>query len=108
MTGPSLTSDNWLVRAERYYEQAWEGIVVLPRSFGQVMAVAAPVYQDIHRSIRRNGYDNFHRRAYTSLARKLWLAARGRWRLARLKRRQPAALAEIASPALGQEGGLLS
>ena len=77
-------------RAEGYYEQAWEGIVVLPRRFGQVMAVAAPVYRGIHRSIRRNGYDNFHRRAYTSFARKLWLAVHGRWRLARLKRRHPA------------------
>ena len=79
--------DTLMMLADRYYEQAWEGIAVLPLSFGRVMAVAAPVYQGIHRSIRRNGYDNFRRRAYTSLPTKLWLGMQGRWQLVRLKRR---------------------
>ena len=110
--GPTLPAYHQLVealmaRAERYYEEAWEGIVLLPRRFGQVMAVAAPVYRGIHRSIRRNGYDNFRRRAYTSFTRKLWLAVQGRWRLSRLKRRSAKMLREIRSSALGREGSVL-
>jgi len=71
--------------AEQYYDHAWEGILVLPPSFGRVVAVASEVYRGIHRDIRRHGYDNFHHRACTSVWEKVWLSLRARWRLLHLQ-----------------------
>lgn len=61
--------------AQADYDLAAEGIVRLPREFRRAAAVASAVYQGIHRAIRRNGYDNVRRRAYTSQSRKVVLAA---------------------------------
>ena len=72
--------DELMALAEDSYDQAWEGIVVLPKSFGRVVAVAAEVYRGIHRGIRRNGYDNFNHRARTTLAEKIRLGLWARWR----------------------------
>jgi phytoene/squalene synthetase len=43
------------------------------------VAVAAAVYEGIHDVIRRNGYDNVHRRAVTSTGNKVALAASALW-----------------------------
>lgn len=94
--------DELMTLAERYYDQAWEGIVVLPKPFGRVVAVAADVYRGIHRSLRRNGYDNFNRRARTTVGEKIRIGAGARWRLIHLrcerrKAQAPAPIPEIKS-----------
>ena len=60
--------------ADEDYELADAALPYLPRSFGRAAAVASAVYRGIHREIRRNDYDNFTRRAYTSGSRKIALA----------------------------------
>lgn len=63
--------------ADAYYERAWPGIRVLPGFFRRPVAAAAAAYRGIHREVKRNGYDNLRRRAYTSTAAKLVLALKG-------------------------------
>jgi 15-cis-phytoene synthase len=63
-------------RAEADYRRAQEGIGALPPFFARAVAVAGQVYEGIHREVRRNGYDNLTRRAYTSRWRKVALGAR--------------------------------
>jgi 15-cis-phytoene synthase len=58
--------------AERDYARAFEAIPELPAFFRRPVAVAGRVYRAIHREIRKNDYDNLHRRAWTSLPRKVW------------------------------------
>jgi phytoene synthase len=69
-----------IAKADAYYERAWPGIRKLPGSFRRPVAAAASAYRGIHREIRRNGHDNLRRRAHTSRARKVALAAVGLWR----------------------------
>ena len=57
------------------YARAREAIPYLPPSFGRSVAVAAAVYEGILRAIRRNRHDNFKRRAMTTTASKVALAA---------------------------------
>ena len=76
-----------MVLAEEDYAAAVAAIPMLPTTLGRPVAVAAQVYRGIHREIRRNGYDNLRRRAYTSSMRKGLLAASGLWRLERARRR---------------------
>lgn len=64
-----------MAQADTDYALAAEAIPFLPQPFGRSVAVAAAVYSDIHSAIRQNGYDNFTRRARTTLPRKLVLAA---------------------------------
>ena len=61
--------------ADADYQLAAEAIRRLPREFRRAAAVASEIYQGIHRAIRRNGYDNVRRRAYTTQSRKAVLAA---------------------------------
>lgn len=61
--------------ADADYRLADEGIPHLPSEFRRAAAVASTVYRGIHGAIRRNGYDNFSRRAYTTHIRKVFLAA---------------------------------
>lgn len=79
--------EDLMARAEAAYAVAFEGVPALPHAFGRSVAVAASAYRGIHAAIRRNGYDNFHRRAYTRPLDKAVLAARGLFELARLRRR---------------------
>ncbi len=74
-------------QADADYRYAFRGLAGVPRSFARASAVAAEVYRGIHRAIRRNGYDNFRRRAYTRGPEKVLLAARGLYRLRRVRRR---------------------
>jgi phytoene synthase len=60
-------------RADRLYEEAWSGITRLPLRMGVAIAIAARTYRGIHGSVRRNNYDTLHKRAYTTLARKVAL-----------------------------------
>lgn len=70
-----------MARTEAYYNHAAQGVARLAAGRWGVMA-ALEVYRAIHNSIRRNGYDVFNKRATTSKAQKLGLAARAQWRLA--------------------------
>lgn len=61
--------------ADDDYDRATEAIPLLPREFRRAAAVSGAVYRGIHGAIRRNGYDNVTRRAYTTRLRKGVLAA---------------------------------
>jgi phytoene synthase len=63
--------------ADRHYEAAFGALPDLPPFFARPVAVAARVYQGIHDEIRKAGYDNGTRRAYTRLTRKLGLGVAG-------------------------------
>jgi phytoene synthase len=63
--------------AEHWYHIAWPGIRALPGWYRRPVAAAAEAYRGIHREIRRQEWDNLHRRARTTLPRKLVLAAAG-------------------------------
>ncbi len=51
--------------ADSGYGAAFQALPRLPAGYRRAMAVAARVYQGIHREIRRNGYDTLRRRART-------------------------------------------
>ncbi len=70
-------------QADAHYARAFETLPALPASLRRPVAVAARAYQGIHDEIRRNGYDNFRRRAATSFDRKLVLGLGGLWGLRR-------------------------
>ena len=70
-----------MARTDDYYRHAARGVPRLAAGRWGVMA-GLEVYRAIHHSIRRNGYDVFSKRATTSKAQKLGLAARAQWRLA--------------------------
>jgi phytoene synthase len=61
--------------AARHYRLAREGMSALPPDFRRGVSIASAVYEGIIDEIRRNGYDNLRRRARTTTARKLTLAA---------------------------------
>jgi phytoene synthase len=65
--------------AEAGYDAGREAMPMLPANFRHSVAVAAAVYEGIHDVIRRNGYDNVHRRAVTSAGNKVALAASALW-----------------------------
>ena len=69
--------------ADAGYERADEAIPYLPKDFRRAAAVSSAVYRGIHGAIRRNGYDNFRRRASTSRSRKAMLALNAMVSLAR-------------------------
>ncbi len=69
-----------LRRAERLYEQGVAGIAYLPKDCQFAVLLAAVLYADHHRLIRAQGYDTVSSRPTLSLHRKLWLAAKTRWR----------------------------
>jgi phytoene synthase len=66
-----------LDEADRYYESAVVGLSSLPFRSAWAVATAKEVYQDIGRVIRARGAGAWDRRAATSKARKLALAAKG-------------------------------
>jgi 15-cis-phytoene synthase len=65
------------------YDRAAEAIPLLPPEFRRAAAVSSAVYRGIHAAIRRNGYDNVGRRAYTTGLRKAMLAVSAVFSLAR-------------------------
>jgi phytoene synthase len=67
----------------RDYRLAREALPGLPPAFRRSVAVAAAVYEGILTAIRRNGYDNFGQRAFTTTTRKMALAAEALWSAAR-------------------------
>lgn len=63
-------------RAEALYARALPAIFRLPEGFRRPILVSALVYRDIHTALRKNGCENFARRARTTLPRKMWLGLR--------------------------------
>lgn len=76
-----------MAEADAEYRKAFSGIPHLPSFFQGPVAVAASAYQGIHDEIRKNGFDNLNRRARTSVLRKVFLGARGLFRLWRFRKR---------------------
>jgi phytoene synthase len=74
--------------ADALYARADAGIELLPRDCRLPIRAARLVYSDIHRSIRRNGFDTVTRRAYVTKPRKLLLVARA-WMGGLVARRTP-------------------
>lgn len=72
-------SEELMAVAARDYRSAREVFPHLPGDFRRAAAVSAAVYEGIHGAIRRNGYDNVRRRAVTTAARKVALAAGALW-----------------------------
>ena len=64
-----------IVLADSDYDRADDAIPRLPIEFRRAAGVASAVYRGIHDAIRRNGYDNLTRRAYTTRSQKVILAA---------------------------------
>jgi phytoene synthase len=91
--------------ADAAYREAFAAVPALPAHFQKPVAVAAFVYRGIHDSIRRNGYDNLTRRAFTTRADKLRLAAVALVELRRVRRRSIGATARTAPSALPVLGG---
>ncbi|SNR37566.1 phytoene/squalene synthase family protein [Halorubrum vacuolatum] len=69
-----------LSRTERLYEEGVAGIKYLPADCQFAVLLAAVLYADHHRLIRRRGYDTLTATPQLSTPRKLWLLAHTRWR----------------------------
>lgn len=72
--------------ADAWYREAFVAIPALPRRIQAPIAVAAHVYRGIHDGIRRNGYENFTRRAHTTRVAKARLALAALTELRRVRR----------------------
>jgi phytoene synthase len=68
-----------LSRTEALYEEGVAGIKYLPDDCQFAVLLAAVLYADHHRSIRRLDYDVLSETPSLSTPRKLWLLARTRW-----------------------------
>ena len=91
--------------AEYDYQEAFPAIAALPDFFQRPVAVAAHVYRGIHTVIRKNGYDNLGRRAFTSLPRKGVLAGEALLALRKVRRdHRPGAPLTTPRPWLAREG----
>jgi 15-cis-phytoene synthase len=67
--------------AEKRYRAALDGIPSLPGYFRRSVLVAAFAYQRIHTVLRRNGYDNFGKRAFSSPWDKFRVGVKALWYL---------------------------
>ncbi len=72
--GFAAVLEELMCRADAGYGAASQALPHLPPGYRRAMAVAARVYQGIHREIRRSGYDTLRHRAYTGGFRKVRLA----------------------------------
>jgi 15-cis-phytoene synthase len=80
LADPHLIPSSWpelmeelMALADARYQSALKGIPHLPSFFRKPVLTATLVYRDIHRSLRLNQYDNFHRRAFSPKWRKVVL-----------------------------------
>ncbi len=69
-----------LARTERLYEEGVAGIKYLPSDCQFAVLLAAVLYADHHRLIRKQGYDTVTSTPQLSMPRKLWLLAKTRWK----------------------------
>lgn len=77
--------EHLLQEAEEAYRVAFPALAALPGALARPAAVAARAYEGIHAALRRNGYDNFRRRAATGPLEKLALGAGALRDLGRLR-----------------------
>jgi phytoene synthase len=68
-----------LLRAEQLYREGVAGIEYLPRDCQFPVLLAATLYAEHHRLVRRQDYDVLSARPSLSRARKLWTVARTWW-----------------------------
>jgi phytoene synthase len=71
-------------RAERRYREGVRGIELLPRDCQFAVLLAAVLYAEHHRLIRRREYDVLSARPTLSRSRKLWVVARTYWHWRRM------------------------
>jgi phytoene synthase len=90
-----------LDRAESLYEEGVAGIKYLPEDCQFAVLLAAVLYADHHRSIRRLDYDVLSRTPQLSVGRKLSLLARTRWHWALNK--DPEAVFQAVSAVSGPD-----
>jgi 15-cis-phytoene synthase len=104
--GYAALVEELLQHAEEDYRDSFPAIAALPPFFQRPVAVASHVYRGIHDSIRRNGYNNLGRRAFTTLPRKGILAAGALLALRRVRRdvRTGSGATAPAGPWLAREG----
>ena len=69
-----------LRRAERLYRDGVAGIKYLPKDCQLAVLLAAVLYADHHRLIRKRNYDVLSETPQLSLSRKLYLLAKTRWK----------------------------
>ncbi|HJK96789.1 MAG TPA: squalene/phytoene synthase family protein [Polyangiaceae bacterium LLY-WYZ-14_1] len=107
-TGAGPVPERWadlmeslMAVADRHYAEAFLALPELPDWYGRPVAVAARVYQGIHDEIRKNGYDNGTRRAWTRLFTKVRLGTRAVMDLRRLRREHDRSLAWQLEPMEG-------
>ncbi|HVZ77914.1 MAG TPA: phytoene/squalene synthase family protein [Gemmatimonadaceae bacterium] len=81
--------------ASAEYRAAFPWITELPPFLQRSVAIAARVYEGIHDAIRRNAYDNLHRRAVTTPDQKLLLVARALRDLSRARRARTHAIGSM-------------
>lgn len=93
--GYKTLMEDLMERAEADYQYAFRGLSAVPPSFARAAAVASEVYRGIHRSLRRNRYDNFRKRAYTRWGDKIFLTVKA---LRRLKEVQNHPFIPVAEP----------
>jgi 15-cis-phytoene synthase len=74
-----------IARAELLYRASWPGVALLNRDGQMAVAAAALLYRGILAKIAANDYDVFNRRAHLTLAEKLLMLPRVRFRLSRLR-----------------------
>ena len=79
--------EDLMERAEADYQYAFRGLTAIPLSFARAAAVASEVYKGIHKSIRRNNYDNFKRRAFTRWYEKMILSMQAIRKLKQIQNR---------------------
>lgn len=73
--GVAIATCRLLDHAEALYRRADRGVPALPADCRLAIAAARAIYADIGRVIRNRRYDSVSSRAYTTGARKAWLAA---------------------------------
>lgn len=78
-------------RADRYYEEAFDGIAMLAPEARLAVASSRRVYRAILGKIVENDYDNFRKRAYTDKLTKLWLLLPAWWEVQELNSKTPEA-----------------
>jgi phytoene synthase len=94
-----------LARTEALYREGVAGIKYLPEDCQFAVLLAAVLYADHHRAIRRCGYDVLSETPSLSTGRKLWLLARTRLAWARTKEPETVFRRVSVVPYPGRHGG---
>ena len=90
--------------AHQDYLEAFAWLPSLPNRLQPGMAVAAGVYEAIHEALQRNDYDNLHKRAATSFARKVGAASEALQSLRQVRKLASNRRIAVTEPQLVEDG----